>query len=154
MGYKIIIIVVLLLYLNKYNSHEGVNFDDGVITKYYNKHGIVINRSSKTLYKGDKSVRYSSGFNPMVGTMLAGNKHRTKQLLNKYNLPTSKHYAWSTKLSYVDNIRHIQQLKFPIVIKPIVIKPILSNIENWRQKYSTVLYIKYSIIKSGYIRLL
>lgn len=113
-----VIIIIVLLSSKKCRKTEGITFEAPFLVPYYEKHGIEINPSKKTLTKNGNSVYYGLQFNSVRSRIIANNKLFAKRVLIKNNIPTPKYYHWNSKKSFNKNCTYITKLKFPIVIKP------------------------------------
>lgn len=146
MNYKLLILVILLIYLYPFlisqEKKEGIQFYESYMKPYYTNNNI-INHSKHELFEKDgKFVSYATGLNDPDAKKISKDKYKTKQLLLAHNIPTPKYYYWDSDLSLQKNINKVQnKLKFPIVIKPNSLEQgasVYTNIHNKKDAISVL----------------
>jgi cyanophycin synthetase len=112
----IFILILLVFVYQYYHVKEGINFTRKFFLDNYDKNNIILDKKNETLEKNGKIIGYKKINNSKLGNI--NMKPITNQLLQQHDIPISKSYIWNDKLSTDENLFNIQDLKFPLVVKP------------------------------------
>ena len=114
----IFILILLVILYHQYHFKEGIVFTRKYFLDNYEKNNIIHDKTNHTLEKNGKLINYKQINHSKLGKNI-NIKPITNQLLDQNNIPVSKSYTWNNELSTDENISRAQNLKFPLVVKPI-----------------------------------
>ena len=110
--------ILIILYFIKLPIKEGVSFREQCLVDGIKRNNFTINRDKKILTKNNDSIKYDTNFNSINGSRNCNDKIKTALHLRKENIPMPKEYIWNRSLSNSKNLYKINQLKYPLVVKP------------------------------------
>jgi cyanophycin synthetase len=113
--YIFIFLLLAVLVYHIYHIKEGIVFTRSYFLDNYEKNNILIDRENETLEKNGKIINYKK-INNKNGNIDI--KPLTNKILQQNDIPISKSYTWNNESSDQENISNIQQLHFPLVVKP------------------------------------
>ena len=116
----ILVILIILIFIKLYfTSKESVIFSAPYLIKEYKKQNIIYNKENRTLVKDGKFLSTKTQLNEIDKNIITNSKYETSKLLQVYNIPVPKFIKWDTSKSRNYNIKLINKLKYPLVVKPI-----------------------------------
>ena len=113
-----IICICIIIYYIQIPIKEGVSFREKCVTDGIKRNHITINKNDKLLTKDNISIKYNTNFNSKIGDRNCNDKIRTGLVLRKENIPMPKQYIWNKKQSIAHNFTKINNLNYPLVVKP------------------------------------
>lgn len=116
----ILVILIILIFIKLYyTSKESVIFSAPYLTQEYQKHNIIYNKNNRNLTKDDKVLITKTQLNKKSSNKITNSKYETSKLLQSHNILVPKFILWDPKKSKENNIKLINKLIFPLVVKPI-----------------------------------
>jgi cyanophycin synthetase len=114
----LVILIILILFKLYFTSKESVTFSEKYLIKEYKNQNIQYHSKNQTLKKDGKILSTETNLNDINSIDLCNSKSDTSKLLQNYNIPVPKFVIWDSSISRENNIREINKLKFPLVVKP------------------------------------
>ena len=115
----ILLCIYKLFYKNNYNNIEQFITYNLDFKKFHKDYGFKM-KDNNLMYKNGKTIQYTKTLNRPTSVKITSNKHLTKQLLNKHNIPIPKGMTYNRDMDNIDNfIKQINfKLTYPLIIKP------------------------------------
>ena len=114
----ILVIFIILIFIKLYSkSKESVTFSEPYLIKEYKNQNIQYNLENQTLKKDNKIFSTKTNLNEINSIDLCNSKSNTSKLLQRHNIPVPKFVIWDSSISKENNIKKINTLNFPLVVK-------------------------------------
>tara|TARA_Y100000389_G_scaffold205123_1_gene263555 strand:+ start:9840 stop:10850 length:1011 start_codon:yes stop_codon:yes gene_type:complete len=121
----ILISLASLAMLTIYLCHQCVSIKESFTAtalpfrRRYERHGIALDKATRTICKAKKRLGYMNSFNSKTGDANCHDKVRTSELLAFAGLPVARFYEWDHNMSDRDNLSNVKEkVGFPVVVKP------------------------------------
>lgn len=116
----IFVILIILIFTKLYfTSKESIIFSASYLTKEYPKHNITYDKVNKMLIKNGKILSTKTQLNKLYSNEITNSKYDTSKLLRSYDIPVPNFMLWNNSKIRHKNIKAINKLKYPLVVKPI-----------------------------------
>jgi cyanophycin synthetase len=116
--YVFILVFIIFVYQKYFILKEGIVFSKDFFLQKYEKDNIILDRNNKTLTKDDIIIHYSTINEGSKYYSLRNKKPIMNSILSKHGIPVSKSYLWDKNIPLDENLKHVQSLNFPLVVKP------------------------------------
>jgi cyanophycin synthetase len=148
--FTFLFILILFYCINKLlkniikENYQGFSDD---FLKYLDDNHIKYDKVNKILYLNGKEIDYKNHFNTKQSTINARNKIITSQILSYNNIPIPKfaEIDLSDNIDNIINLLKINNIKYPIVMKPINGTfgiDVYTNIDNKDELIQTIILLK------------
>ena len=114
----LLIIYCSYLIFNKEVKETFITYNNDF--KKFHKHYGFEMKDNNLMYKNGKVIPYTKTLNQPESVKITSDKHLTKQLLNKHNIPIPKGMTYNRDIDNIDKfINKINfKLTYPLIIKP------------------------------------
>jgi len=115
--YIFIIVLLFYVYQKYFIIKEGIMFSSYYFKKKYEEDSITINIENKTLEKDNVTINFRLN-ETTKNFSIINKKPIINDILSKPDIPVSKSYLWDKNIPLDENLKHVQELNFPFVVKP------------------------------------